>query len=215
MSLPIIRKGLEGTLTRYEIVYESERVIGQKNGIPIVIFFAKSPYILKKEISYIWLGPDEVEALIQEYVRDYTSFLTTGQPPYMEAPSIGKLVRINEKDLYECSTTVVSFSNNFAGVLPVPTQPVTYESGNCSPNGYYHGLKGGPIGKAMFPYGFFTSTITKKYISNSPLAKIGEFTNGGIVTNVDKSNPRYNGDDTQLIYDFTETITNLNGTSYS
>lgn len=213
MTRPNNTKGLNGTTTKYEVVFETERVIGQKDGIPIVIFFEKSPYVLKKQVKYLLVGADGLEGIVQEYVDSYTKFLQTGKPPYIESYSIGKAVRIGEEDSNECTITEVDFVDNGLSGINIPTTPITYESGNCSPNGYYQGVSGGPIGIAMFPYGFFSSTITKKYISDTPIAEVGTFTDGGIVTNVDKSNPRYNGD--TLIYDITETITKLDGTPYS
>jgi hypothetical protein len=204
--------GINGTQIKYEVVYEYEKVIGQKDGIPEVVYFSKSPYVMKKTVSHILTS--DAEGIMAAYVDSYTKFLLTGETPYIESYNIGTAVRLEVGDVNECSITEVDYHDGVTiQALIIPTPPVEYESGNCSPTGYYQGVDGGPIGEAMFPHGFYAKTTSRKYISDKPIAKVGEFAGNGIVTNVDKSNPRWNA--SNLIYDITETITSLEGTPYS
>lgn len=203
--------GIGGTQIKYEVVYEYEKVIGQKNGIPEVVYFSKSPYVLKKTVSHILTG--DFEGIEAAYIDSYTKFLMEGKTPYIESYNIGAAVRLGEEDVNECSITEVDYHGGVTILaLNVPTPPIEYESGNCSPTGYYQGVDGGPIGEAMFPYGYYSKTTLRKYISDNPIAKAGEFVGDGIVSSVDKSNPRWNGG--KIIYDITETITSLDGTPY-
>lgn len=210
MSIPMQNKGINGTLTKYEISFEYERQVGILDGIPVVQFFDNSPYLITKTITFEYVSSDGVEEYVSDYQRSKKDFLTNGTVPYIESVSVGsKLVNISGKNYFECSKVEVDFSSKIKS-LTLPTTVTRYESGSCAPTGYYQGIDG-PIGLAMFPYGYFSTNVTRKYIHNKSINNVGDIVDG-IVSSIDKSNPRWH--DGQIIYDFTETSVRLNGTPY-
>lgn len=203
-------KGLKGEQKKFEISFDYERTVSMKDGLPVVVFFSKTPYKISKTISFEYHEVSEIDAFISDCNLSKLKFLETYESPYIESFTIGPMVGIANKTYFECTKTETKFTSK-PGEISVPTAEIKYTTASINPMGYYNGLEG-PLKLAMFPAGYFSKITIRQYIGSKSINKVGDLVDG-IVSNVQKSNPRWNKN--QLIYDFVETSVSLTGTKIS